>query len=290
MKRNMPRRRKKSSHHKAPLVFTESPVNKQRNVPTPVFCAQHPITVGQHSTSNVSWVSPQFNGVPGTVRGQRRARRRRISPPSLLDNKALCTCQGRSNSKSPGFTRLKKKTKFASLQFVGEKTPPVTVIEDVNFTDCEDQSVAFKENSPEKGARKEISFSHRKSNKKKENMDPLLQRSGECEFMANPGVIKTPELGEVHSGTPEVDSPTTPVKRLFSGSSPASLSNSHNQKQSKKRGRLKEQLKQNLVEMSSICTPDRGAPPEVLVADTPEAEYGLNTRVRRLRRRNIHNI
>ncbi|XP_061181345.1 uncharacterized protein LOC133189923 [Saccostrea echinata] len=286
----MPRRRKKSSHLKAPLVFTESPVNKQRNLPTPVYCAQHPVTVAQHSTSNVSWVSPQFNGVPGTVRGQRRARRRRISPPSLLDNKAPCTCQGRSNSKSPRFTRLKKKTKFASLQFVGEKTPPVTVIEDVNFTDCEDESVAFKENSPENGHRKEISLSHRDSKKKKENMDPHLGRCGVCEFMANPGVIKTPELGEVHSVTPELHSPTVPVKRLFTGLSPANLSNSHNQKLRKKGGRLKEQLKQNLAEMSSISTPNRGAPPEVLVADTPEAEYGLNTRVRRLRRRNIHDI
>lgn len=54
--RNMPRRRKRSSHHRPPLVFTESPVSKRRNAPTPVYCAQHPVTVPQRSASNVSWV------------------------------------------------------------------------------------------------------------------------------------------------------------------------------------------------------------------------------------------
>lgn len=58
--RIMPRKRKKSCHQKPPLVFTESPVNKQRNVPTPVYCAQHPISVPRQSTHNMSWVLITF--------------------------------------------------------------------------------------------------------------------------------------------------------------------------------------------------------------------------------------
>jgi hypothetical protein len=40
----MPRRRKSVHSNKAPLIFTESPVNKQSNVPSPIYCARHPLT------------------------------------------------------------------------------------------------------------------------------------------------------------------------------------------------------------------------------------------------------
>lgn len=229
-----------------------------------------------------SQVSPQFSHIRGTVRGQRRARRR-ISPPSLIGNKPPCTCHGRTNSKSPRFNGLKKKSKFSSLQFVGERTPPVTVMQDVTFSDNEDEGENQKENSPDKNHRRETSFSYRKNRNRCES---VLQKSVN-ELMMNPGVIKTPELADL---PPEMCVSPVPVKRLFNVLSPTISLNSHNNQRykKKKQGRLKQQLVENLAERSSISSPDRKAPSEVLVADTPEAEYGLNTRVRRLRRRNIH--
>lgn len=284
----MPRRRKKSSHQKPPLIFTESPVNRQRNVPTPVYCAQHPISVPRQSVQDMSWVSPQFNGVPGTTRGQRRARRRRVSHPSLITDKPPCTCHGRSNSKSPRYTKLKKKSKFPSLEFVGESTPPVTVIQDVSFTDSEDDNESIKENSPDKIPEK--SNSRRKSSETHRNSNSVLQNSSTNELMVNPGVIKTPELVEANPELFESGS-LTPKKRLFNSSQLSQSLNLPviNLRRKMRRGRLKQQLIENLTEKSFICTPEKELHAvEILVTDTPEAEYGLNTRVRRFKRRNIN--
>lgn len=285
----MPRRRKKSSHQKPQLIFTESPVNRQRNVPTPVYCAQHPISVPRQSIQDMSWVSPQFNGVPGTTRGQRRARRRRVSHPSLISDKPACTCHVRSNSKSPKYTTLKKKSKFPSLEFVGESTPPVTVIQDISFTDNEDDNESIKENSPDKIPRNKSSNST-KRNSDKTDKNTLLQNSSSSELMVNPGVIKTPELVETNPEHFESYS-LTPKKRLFNSSllSPNSNLPVINLQRKLRRGRLKQQLIENLTEKSFICTPEKGLRAvEILVTDTPEAEYGLNTRVRRFKRKNIH--
>ena len=57
----MPRRRKRSTQQKKPsLIFTESPVNIQTHVPTPVLCARHPPTAQTVSVSeleDLSWVN-----------------------------------------------------------------------------------------------------------------------------------------------------------------------------------------------------------------------------------------
>jgi hypothetical protein len=201
----------------------------------------------------------------------------------LVGNKPPCTCHGRNNSKSPRLTALKRKSKFPSLQFEGDRTPPVTVIQDVTYSDDGEEGEDVKENSPVKTGKKGTSLSCRKNRK---SCESDLQNSVN-EFMVNPGVIKTPELDESHPDT--CVSPIR-VKRLFNVLSPTIPPNSHNNQRhkTKKQGRLKQQLVENLAERPSISTPEKKTPSEVLVADTPEAEYGLNTRVRRLRRRNIH--
>jgi hypothetical protein len=56
----MPRRKKKSSLATRPsLVFTESPVHVQNNVPSPVLCARCPPTANSipvDELHNLSWV------------------------------------------------------------------------------------------------------------------------------------------------------------------------------------------------------------------------------------------
>ena len=58
----MPRRRKRLSQ-KAPLTFEESPINIARNIPSPVFCSDHPPTadtVQLDSQYEVPWVRLVF--------------------------------------------------------------------------------------------------------------------------------------------------------------------------------------------------------------------------------------
>lgn len=157
----------------------------------------------------------------------------------------------------------------------------MTVIQDVSFTDSEDDNESIKENSPDKIPEK--SNSRRKSSETHRNSNSVLQNSSTNELMVNPGVIKTPEL--VESGS------LTPKKRLFNSSQLSQSLNLPviNLRRKMRRGRLKQQLIENLTEKSFICTPEKELHAvEILVTDTPEAEYGLNTRVRRFKRRNIN--
>lgn len=164
----------------------------------------------------------------------------------------------------------------------------MTVIQDVSFTDSEDDNESIKENSPDKIPEK--SDSRRKSSETHRNSNSVLQNSSTNELMVNPGVIKTPELVEANPELFESGS-LTPKKRLFNSSQLSQSLNLPviNLRRKMRRGRLKQQLIENLTEKSFICTPEKGLHAvEILVTDTPEAEYGLNTRVRRFKRRNIN--
>lgn len=164
----------------------------------------------------------------------------------------------------------------------------MTVLQDVSFTDSEDDNESIKENSPDKIPEK--SDSRRKSSETHRNSNSVLQNSSTNELMVNPGVIKTPELVEANPELFESGS-LTPKKRLFNSSQLSQSLNLPviNLRRKMRRGRLKQQLIENLTEKSFICTPEKELHAvEILVTDTPEAEYGLNTRVRRFKRRNIN--
>lgn len=91
----------------------------------------------------------------------------------------------------------------------------MTVIQDVSFTDSEDDNESIKENSPDKIPEK--SNSRRKSSETHRNSNSVLQNSSTNELMVNPGVIKTPELVEANPELFESGS-LTPKKRLFNSS------------------------------------------------------------------------
>lgn len=158
------------------------------------------------------------------------------------------------------------------------------MIQDISFTDSEEDPT--KENLPKNLLKNKMSNLYRKGSIGKDSKpESVLQDSESNVFMVNPGVIKTPELGETNSLLSESLS-NTPCKKLFNSS--LKSDNLDNSPLKRRKGRLKQQLMENLMEKSFIFTQDRNSKAaEVLVTDTPEAEYGLNTRVRRLRRRNI---
>ncbi|XP_038047178.1 uncharacterized protein LOC119721261 [Patiria miniata] len=81
----MPRRKRKGSSRKRPLVFTESPVEVSRRFPSPVFAARNPVTadlVAVHEQQQL-WVSPQID--PNAPRTPRRCRARRNKTACALD-------------------------------------------------------------------------------------------------------------------------------------------------------------------------------------------------------------
>ena len=60
----MPRKRKKSTlARKESLIFTESPVNIQNNIPSPVLCARHPptaVSIPVEDIDDLPWVGYMY--------------------------------------------------------------------------------------------------------------------------------------------------------------------------------------------------------------------------------------
>lgn len=127
----MPKRRNRSTLAKKPsLLFTESPVNVQNNVPSPVFCARHPPTAKSVPISelqDLSWVSPQFKPTYNSG-GRRVTRQRRKSKSSLhpLTNKEN-TWHG------PG-QLIDPRIKYKSLKFLGDQTSLPSFDEDLHIS------------------------------------------------------------------------------------------------------------------------------------------------------------
>ncbi|XP_033751306.1 uncharacterized protein LOC117335437 [Pecten maximus] len=143
----MPRKRKKSNRdRKAPLIFTESPVANQRNVPSPVCCALHPRTaqaVPVDQLDKSSWVSPQFSStVQSEGQGGRRTLRRQKSSADNKGYKPECTCGSTGHDQVKGHGHAG--SKYKSLEFLGSKKArtSVSVLEEVSIEENISPNVA----------------------------------------------------------------------------------------------------------------------------------------------------
>lgn len=312
----MPRRRKSLHNNKAPLIFTESPVNIQSNVPSPVYCSRHPLTAKSVPVGDLSWVSPQFSGNQESTRKVKKQRKRRsTSGPK-------CTCHHGSHGNPAGGAS----NKYEPLKFFGEKTPPVTIVEDLSFSEEEENvNISQETKSPclnrAETAQKRKSRSKRKSLVSKRkllsendllNKQPGDHYNSDDNFdLGNHGntSFHTPvtniiprvkavienDLSEVDgilqehdefTGTP-VNKIPSPVKRLFTSLKESPETNVFtlikNRKSSKANTNKPNRLLKNLN--TSMYSPSgRNNNVHVLVADTPEAEYGIPYRLRRLRK------
>ncbi|XP_045177390.2 uncharacterized protein LOC123537621 [Mercenaria mercenaria] len=132
----MPRRKKKSSLARKPsLVFTESPVHVQNNVPSPVLCARHPPTASSvpvDELHHLPWVSPQFRNVRHSG-GQSRRRLTRQRRHSIAGHKSIAASHIDNKENLTSSTRNKLR-KFNSLKFVGDKTNIPSIIEDMEVS------------------------------------------------------------------------------------------------------------------------------------------------------------
>lgn len=321
----MPRRRKSVHSNKAPLIFTESPVNKQSNVPSPIYCARHPLTaksVPVEDLHDLTWVSPQFQDNIGSIRKVKKHRKSRIvSGPK-------CTCHCGSN---PYSLRVNgTNNKFKPLKFIGEKTPPATIIEDLSFSEDEQENISQQSVSPclnrsqtvlkrkSRSSRskkrsltipknKHLTDNDKKKLKHSEDFDEtcnnlnvgnmsvltpvtnVIARDVHREPVVHSETIS--QSGDVLNEDDDTQTPIynitckSPVKRLFT-----SLKNSpetnvftfiKNRNSSKKDDKHSNRLLKNLY--VSLCSSPSQSNKNVLVADTPEAEYGIPYRLRRFR-------
>lgn len=106
----MPRRRRKLPDDLLkPLVFIESPVNGVPQLPSPVFSSDNPAKADVVPVDrNLTWVSPQFVDIPGTCGKHRKRRKNKISGIKSLNH--LCGQHGTH----------KVKYKYKSLTFLGQ--------------------------------------------------------------------------------------------------------------------------------------------------------------------------
>ncbi|XP_060064520.1 uncharacterized protein LOC132544885 [Ylistrum balloti] len=239
----MPRKRKKSNRdRRPPLIFTESPVANQRNVPSPVCCALHPRTaetIPVDQLDKSSWVSPQFSSTVQS-RGQcnRRTLRRRKSPVDHQGYKTKCTCESASHNqvKGQGHTG----NKYQSLEFVGNKKvrTSISVLEEVSIEENVSPNVSkhqrkFRkqsrtswvddecENSPglkRKVRRKTSRLSTRSVERDDLNRGDNSLELTTADFSPLPGSVCAVGVCTPSFSKQNIVSLQTPVKQLFPGS------------------------------------------------------------------------
>ncbi|CAH1785769.1 unnamed protein product [Owenia fusiformis] len=139
-----PRKRKRkdsSTSRKPPLIFTESPINKRHNLPSPVFSADFPIQASVvHIDDNlqIPWVSPQFRGKALTMEhgmSKRTRRSRKPSGPGPVTRK-------RNNSKENLTSKPRPLPKgMIPLAFIDnpKSLETISIIEDVSIEDCDSE-------------------------------------------------------------------------------------------------------------------------------------------------------
>lgn len=202
-------------------------------------------------------------------------------------------------------------TKFKALKFVGEKTPPVTIIEDVSFEE-DDDNISQDSKSPclnrtelaikrkaRSRLRKRPALSESLCNNRTQNENSVDHNHSGFNLEHVNNSIHTPKTEMVPRHKPQRNTPqngsrdnevsltlfngqNSPVQRLFTAMTEAPESDVFTRiKNRKSANRQHNGLLKNMY--SSMCSsPVQKS--RVLVADTPESDYGIPYHLRRLRR------
>lgn len=271
----MPRKAPKTE--KPPLLFVERPLRgaKLQNVPE-VRAALNPKdffteTQTHNSSALNSWVSPQFDSSLLTVLPVRRGRRRCQSATSALDS---CSQLSRKNSvcKFPSLSFHKgPKEQFHHPKRTSTKKTSVVsntgnqpqgscqikrTVSHTNLDTPKRQSVSVTKRNVEKFSDRAASSS-RYVNRPE---IPLIQETKRCRIPADSASTPAPTEVSRVDPPPDVDTP----KAAQDGSTDISFPSV-------------------LFQLAQPCTPPCSVPPDILVANTPERDYGLKVTWRRRR-------
>ncbi|WAR02427.1 hypothetical protein MAR_008985 [Mya arenaria] len=298
----MPKRRKKFLQEQKPaLLFTESPVHIENNIPSPVLCARHPPTaksIQVDDLQSLTWVSPQFKYTvdDGCGRAQRRTRLHR------RHSVAAHRCLSNTESTGHNHTVVNKLRKYTSLKFVGEKKTVQSLIEDV---DISFDTASDNDDRDSKQHRIDENVSPNKHDVQK---SPSLKRDGESSRNKILHVLERNRsysdnavgVHEAQKGSETFD-PKPPIKRLFieqlqNTSSPlqvhsqspvrfqkhrlAELDQVVSETSEEDSPRLRRSRRLQLLESQNSHQQFTG----ILAPDTPEAEYDWSIRKRQLKK------
>lgn len=274
-------RKKASKIDKSPLQFVERPVCGARlqNVPE-VRAALNPrefFTETQNGSALNSWVSPQFDSSVAAAPPVRRGRRRCLSATSILQSctqlsRKTSVCKfpplsfqtrSRDHSHQPKSIRTKKSTASTAVSDAGNQ--PCQIRRTVSSAQCLDtpkrQTTTIRKRNVERFSDSAASTSRCLDQPE----TPFIQATEKCRTPADG--VSTPASNEFIttevscvSPPPDVDTP----KVIQEGSSCPSVSSLH-------------------LLQAQPCTPPCNEPPDILVADTPERDYGVKVTWRRRR-------
>ncbi|XP_040885664.1 RAD9, HUS1, RAD1-interacting nuclear orphan protein 1 [Toxotes jaculatrix] len=279
----MPRKARKAE--KPPLLFLERPTGGARlqNVPE-VRAALNPReffteTQAHNSSSLNSWVSPQFDNSVAAAPPLRRGRRKCQSATSILDRcsqlsgkNSVCKfpslsfqTRSRDQSHQPKSTRTKKATQSTVVSDAGNQPQGSCQIKkavsSAQYLDTPRRpSASIRKRNVER-----FSGGAASSSRCLDQPETLSIQGKKCRIPADG--TSTPASSEFSTGEvssvgppPDVDTP----KVIQEGSSCTSSPSVHSL-------------------LAQPCTPPCNRPPEILVADTPERDYGLKVTWRRRR-------
>ncbi|XP_033989446.1 RAD9, HUS1, RAD1-interacting nuclear orphan protein 1 [Trematomus bernacchii] len=276
----MPRKAKKTE--KPPLPFLEHPVRGVRlqNVPE-VRAALNPkefFTETQNSSSLNSWVRPEFDrSVAAALPVKRGGRKKCLSATSILDNSSQLS-RKKSVCQFPSLS-FHTRSRDQSNQQRSTHTNKSSESPDVCETGNQPQGACqIKRTAKHSDTPKRQTSTFRKRNVKTLSNEaasssrcldppenPSIQVTERCSIPADGDATpasKTHSTTEVSSVSPPPDVDTPKV--IQEGSSHPSSSSPH-------------------LLQAQPCTPPCNQLPEMLVADTPERDYGLKVTWRKRR-------
>ncbi|XP_054480817.1 RAD9, HUS1, RAD1-interacting nuclear orphan protein 1 [Anoplopoma fimbria] len=276
----MPRKALKTE--KPALLFLEQPVCGARlqNVPD-VRAALNPKefftdTQAQDSSALTSWVRPQFDGSIAAVPPVRRGRRKCVSATSILDgcsqlSRKTSVCKfpslsfqtrSREQSHQPKSTRTKTSTESAVVSDAGNQPRgSCRIIKRTVSSGKYSETPKRQPTSIRKRNVDSISKGAASSSRCSDKPEtPPIQVTEKCRIPADG--LSTPVSNEVSSVSPPPDVDTPKV--IQGGNSCPSSTFLH------------------MLE-AQPCTPPCNQPPDILVADTPERDYGVKVTWRRRR-------
>ncbi|XP_068442450.1 RAD9, HUS1, RAD1-interacting nuclear orphan protein 1 [Clinocottus analis] len=275
----MPRKALKTE--KPPLLFLEHPVCGARlqNVPE-VRAALNPkefFTETQNSSALTSWVTPQFDPSVAAALPVKRGRRKCSSATSIVDGcsqlsrkKSVCTfpslsfqTRSRDQSHQPKSTHAKKSTQSAVVSDTGNQ-PQKTCRRNTMV------SIAQSSDTPKKQT----------TSIRKRNVGRLPNDAAYPSRCSEQ--LKTPSIQVMENCIISADGVSTPASKEFSATEVSPPPDVDTPKVTHGGSSCPPFTSLQLLS-AQPCTPPCSQPPDILVADTPERDYGVKVTWRRRR-------
>ncbi|ESO95328.1 hypothetical protein LOTGIDRAFT_232030 [Lottia gigantea] len=283
----MPGRRKRRRSRKKSLVFTESPINNQKQLPTPVHCVDNPVTAKIVPVEEDSlWVSPQFRDILSSKREARYVRRchstivTRTRNPSNKENTTL-------------HHKSQYRNKYKSLKFLGDNSF-IESEEDISFSSPSPISNRVHgvvnnkslHKTPESNGQG-MSWSLEKLKRSKKAFDISFSESLNVSTPTMPHMNHTLNI-PVDTQTQDVTCVDIPHQDMVTPKKSEKVPRNNKDvlddtfTPRRRSTRLKAKYLQ-AFELFRTPPPERPNYGKILVKDTPECDYNLSVRARQLR-------